>query len=276
MQLEERVLNVVTNTLVTKTTKVDQGSNQNLTIRRVKVRAVPSGYCPTGTYPGSFNLTNKRGLDMATMISMSNVSASELTDTIRKEVESKMQADGSTDKKGTLAIGDTQDTSTTEILSEKTVKNLQTNIQMSLDSFMTQMDEANLIIEDIDLIPPCLVKGQPYPALTNESYVKMMATDITMNAVEALMGSEEAKKYTGEQKTTQASKNVGADGVLGEMVSDITRTVGGIGITWVVMAGVVLLALVLLLPMILKSLGGSGLVKNGRPHWWSPLPPPVG
>lgn len=261
--LDTKITNVVTETLVKKNTTTDQSNTGDQIIRNINLRHVN---CPEGSFPGGYNFSNVKQLNMSTVINMANVSSAELTDTIKKTLESEAQSNVKNDKSGSLAVGDQTSSTQSVMVSDVTITNIRHTIDQTLSTYMKQKDSGNQIIDRVDAIAPCLVPGQAYPVMSNDSYIEMMASDISTAVVDTVMKSEEAKDFVNKNLAIVDVKNKDIIGqvadVANNLIAGVTTITTGIGVSSVVMFGLVLLAVVMLLPMLVRAITGGGGVSN--------------
>ena len=267
--VEKRMLNVVSNTMVKKTSNVDQSSSRTQIIRNVDLRPPPSP-CPAGFAPGGYSFSNKATVSMSTAISMTNMNTASLVDAIKEDLEDQADAALKNEKAGSLAVGDSTKVSQKFSISEETTKNITNNINMQLQTYLKQRDDGVQVIEGMRLYQPCLAKDARYPEVTNEAIVTMMATDVAMSTADVVMNSEEIKRFITESKGSLDNKNKGADAILGDVLNNLISTVGSIGMSGIIVWGLVLVALVFFLPMILRALTGGG---GGGGGGGAPPPP---
>ena len=137
---------------------------------------------------------------MKTVINMSNVSGQELTSAITQDLEREAETKLKNEKSGTFTVGD--NTATNQILkfSSETITNIESRIELTLQTYMRQKDRGDQIIEGITMYPPCLASGQQNPSLDNTAYITMMATDVTNTAVQAIMDSTEVTSLITKDK----------------------------------------------------------------------------
>lgn len=79
---------------------------------------------------------------MATMISMSNVNASDITDSIKQKLEDEANAALKSEKAGSLAVGDNTNVKQNLNITENTIKNIQNMIETKLETYMAQTAKA--------------------------------------------------------------------------------------------------------------------------------------
>jgi hypothetical protein len=180
--IQQRIMNVVSDVLVNKNTTVDQETSGSQVIRNITVGLLPPNYCPIGTAPGAYDFKNEKTINMTTVLNMANVSSNEICSAIKQQLEQQADAAIKSDKSGTFAVGDNTTVNQSFKISDTTMTNLQSNVEMKLQTYMKQKDRGDQIMENMTMYPPCLTPGQPNPILNNAAYITMMATDITSSA----------------------------------------------------------------------------------------------
>lgn len=173
---------------------------------------------------------------------------------VSKALQDSAKAEVKVEKEGSLAFTDNVDNKQRVTVSDVTMRNIQSKIEMSLDTFLNQTGNTMQSIDSIELPPPCGVSLE----LSNDSYMRMMATDIARSATEAVMDSEEIKDYvtTSDSKNDQKARDVFAQ--IADVAKSIVAGVTALGGIWVIVVGGVILMALLFLPRILASFGGGG------------------
>lgn len=260
--VDMKMTNVVSNTLIKKNTTVDQSSTGNQIIRKVRVRTMPVGYCPVGTFPGGYNISNTKHLNMSTVVNMSNVNSQDITDAVKKELEDQASAATKNDKSGTFAVGDKTTNSQKLSVTDITVKNIKQNIDMTLSTYMKQKDGGDQIIEEVDMIPPCMTPGMAPLTLSNESYIDMMATDIASSVTDVVMKSEEIKSFISKTDSKLDNKNKDVMGqvtdVANNLISGVTTTATAGLMTYGIVIAVIVVAAILFIPLLIRAFSGGG------------------
>ena len=239
--LETRITNVLQQTIMTKATTVEQTASNQQLMDQITITQPDPRLCPNGT--GNLMLSQTRSVGMGVALSLQMVSASELSDVVRKEVEDSANNEIDKEKKGSLAFNDSTNLSQRFTVSETTMRNVQNTIQAKLDTYIKQEDEGGQIVKRVTIIQPC---GDV--VLSQESVANMTASDLASATVDTLMKSDEAKRFVTASVGKEKAK---ATDTLVAAVDSVTGMVKSIAGAWTValliipllIVGVVLLLL---------------------------------
>jgi hypothetical protein len=132
--VQTRIMNVVSDVLVSKNTTVDQETSGAQVIRNVTVGMLPPNYCPAGTAPGAYDFRNEKTINLATVINMANVNTNELCSAIKQDLEQQAESAIKSDKSGTLAVGDNTSVEQSFKISDTTMTNLQSKMEMKMQT----------------------------------------------------------------------------------------------------------------------------------------------
>lgn len=193
---------------------------------------------------------------MSTVVNMGNVSAQDITQAIKTELEQQGTSAIKNDKSGTFAVSDNTKTNQEFKIGDTTIKNIGQAVKMSLDTLIKQRDAGDQIIDTVDVIAPCLAKGEHIP-MSNASYISMVATDVANNATKAVMDSEEVKKFITKQEGSTDVKSKDFVQQFGDMVGTVVGSLTAFGISGMVVYGIIIVAVILFIPLTIKFLGGG-------------------
>jgi hypothetical protein len=185
----DSVNTTVTNTLVERSTNIDQRVIQSQVIEVVTVEP-SSRPCPPGTVPGTVAITNQSSVALLVSAVTQNVDAVALAEGILSKLEAAAAPYVRPKVDGYLAFGTGASSSTKLSLSQRVRNDALSSVQQSLSTFLRQRVEGTQVICTVRIVQSCGANVR----ITNRSAIEAMATEMSDNVADAVMDTEDVRR----------------------------------------------------------------------------------
>lgn len=188
---------VVNETLIQKTTTVDQDSRINQVISRVTFELPPAGYCPTDKPPHSLVISQEMTAEKTVGIALQLIDTASLATQVKRAVEEAVNADLSRTTSGggilgwATGKGDTTTVDQRLNFADETVTDVTNSFQSFISSRIRQVEMGGQVMEWMLITQPC---GDT--AVTQKATVNMSAIDLAEVATDRILSAEESKGLT--------------------------------------------------------------------------------
>ena len=231
--------NVVSNTTLAKQSVVNQSNRRMQVMENITVLD-PTGWCWPWQH-GDIDMSNISKTDMSVAFDLKNLDTKDVTAKVVAQLESEMNALADSTSKGTAsAVGQNQEVMQRFKMSDTTVRNIESSITNTVNSYVQQDDTGVQAIKGLTLHRPCVGNVK----LSNEYVSEMAMKDISQNITEAVMNSDDSSALKAIVAAT--SKSTASD-TLVEMVDSVSKMLGGVAAGYFMVIIVIIGALVLIL-----------------------------
>lgn len=184
------------------------------------------------------------------------MNASDLANSVQKELQARVDSAIDKEKNGTAALTDPSKVTQELNISNVTMTNLKTDIQMKLDTYINASAGANQKMRNITVYLPC-----HNTTLQQKAMQEIVITDFVSTITKSLMAATEVSKYTMQSTAVDTQKAtdtvVSVTDTVGSVVNKALSTASILGSGWMIMVVVIVLAIPYFIYRLLNSDGGK-------------------
>jgi hypothetical protein len=218
--VEERVTNVVQKTIMEKSTAIKQSGQVMQTIENIRFTLPKPGYCPPDQMPSSIIMRQATKGEQEVALTLDMLSASELSDSIRRDLELALSNEVDKEKKGTLAFTDSTNVNQQSHLNVKSIRNIEQAVETVLKTYVNQEQQWGQTVRMITIEQPC---GNV--EITQETQAKSVATDIAKAVAGAAVAMQDESEVSME---ADAKDQQSASDTLVEVADSIMSAISSV------------------------------------------------
>lgn len=153
--IQERVTNVMQDTLISKATTVQTHQLSEQLMEGLSILPPPPGLCPPGVAPQDMVIEQNEKAVNTVGLSLTYLSAQDIAESVKTAIQDAVSDEVNKEQRGIDAIAGNTTAKQTLVIKAKTMNNLTTTIQMKLDTYISASNRAGQIMRNITVYMAC-------------------------------------------------------------------------------------------------------------------------